>query len=308
MDHHDHLDGCPTYLELQDSFAPGRLQKEIEEPRMIHRDGRCIGGRCRPKAGRDKLTGMKIEKVKLSPQNYRHSGTEDKQGALHHCPQKDPIMENPMEYEKTRQAMVERQLISRGIQDPRVLDAMASIPRHLFIPEEMRELAYADQPLPIDRNQTISQPYIVALMTEALELSEDDTVLEIGTGSGYQAAILAELSKLVYTVEKYPELLETAATVLQNNGYTNIVAKMDDGTMGWPEYKPYDAIIVTAGAPHVPQPLLDQLADGGRLLIPVGDGTSQELLKLTRNNNDYSQQSLGGCRFVPLQGEHGWQM
>ncbi len=203
--------------------------------------------------------------------------------------------------------MVERQLAGRGIRDRRVLEAMAKVPRHLFIPEELRELAYADQPLPIDQKQTISQPYIVALMTEALDLSEDDIVLEIGTGSGYQAAILAEISKTVYTVEKYPELLEKASKILRAGGYNNIVSKVDDGTMGWPEYKPYDAIIVTAGAPHVPQPLLNQLAERGRLLVPVGDSVSQELLKLTRSENNYSQQRLGGCRFVPLRGEHGWQ-
>lgn len=217
-------------------------------------------------------------------------------------------MEDSAEYEKARKIMVERQLAGRGIRDRRVLEAMARVPRHLFIPEELRELAYADQPLPIDREQTISQPYIVALMTEALDLSEDAIVLEIGTGSGYQSAILAEISRMVYTVEKYPELLEKASKILGSCGYNNIVSKVDDGTMGWPEYKPYDAIIVTAGAPHVPQPLLDQLAERGRLLVPVGDSTSQELLKLTRSQNGYSQQRLGGCRFVPLRGEHGWQM
>jgi protein-L-isoaspartate(D-aspartate) O-methyltransferase len=221
---------------------------------------------------------------------------------------KGTIMEDSAEYEKARKIMVERQLAGRGIRDRRVLEAMARVPRHLFIPEELRELAYADQPLPIDREQTISQPYIVALMTEALDLSEDAIVLEIGTGSGYQSAILAEISRMVYTVEKYPELLEKASKILGSCGYNNIVSKVDDGTMGWPEYKPYDAIIVTAGAPHVPQPLLDQLAERGRLLVPVGDSTSQELLKLTRSQNGYSQQRLGGCRFVPLRGEHGWQM
>lgn len=232
---------------------------------------------------------------------------DDADAVRHRSSQKGTIMEDSVEYEKARKIMVERQLIGRGIRDRRVLEAMARVPRHLFIPEELRELAYADQPLPIDRNQTISQPYIVALMTEALDLSGDDIVLEIGTGSGYQAAILAEISKMVYTVEKYPELLEKSSTILQAGGYNNIVSKIDDGTMGWPEYKPYDAIIVTAGAPHVPQPLFDQLAERGRLLIPVGDSASQELLKLTRGENGYSQQRLGGCRFVPLRGEHGWQ-
>lgn len=144
-------------------------------------------------------------------------------------------------------------------------------------------------------------------MTEALELSDEDNVLEIGTGSGYQAAILAEISKTVYTVEKYPELLEKASSIFQRIGYTNIVAKIADGTMGWPENGPYDGIIVTAGAPEVPRLLLEQLTEGGRLVIPVGNVANQELLKLTVTGKDVRQQKLCDCRFVPLRGEHGWK-
>ncbi len=203
--------------------------------------------------------------------------------------------------------MVERQLITRGIQDQKVLDAMGKVERHEFVPESLQGLAYADQPLPIDRQQTISQPYIVALMTEALEVDGNDVVLEIGTGSGYQAAVLAEICKTVYTVEKYPELLEKASSILRKIGYGNIIGKIDDGTLGWPEHQPYDAIIVTAGAPNVPQTLVQQLREGGRLVIPVGDNTSQEMLKLTREKDHVSEKRLGGCRFVPLRGEHGWK-
>ncbi len=216
-------------------------------------------------------------------------------------------MEHMASHEKARKAMVERQLLTRGIQDPKVLDAMGKVERHRFIPENLQELAYADQPLPIDRQQTISQPYIVALMSEALEVGENDVVLEIGTGSGYQAAILAEICKMVYTVEKYPELLDTASSILREIGYENVIGKTDDGTLGWPEHQPYDAIMVTAGAPNVPKPLIEQLKEGGRLVIPVGDNTSQEMLKLTRKKDHVTEQRLGGCRFVPLRGEHGWK-
>lgn len=167
-------------------------------------------------------------------------------------------------------------------------------------------LAYADQPLPIDQRQTISQPYIVALMTEALQLSKDDKVLEIGTGSGYQAAVLAELCSAVYTIETIPDLAQKATAVLQELGYGNIIIKVTDGTRGWPEYQPYNGIIVTAGAPRVPQPLLDQLAEGGRLVIPVGDHELQQLLRLTRTPEGIVEDNLGGCRFVPLRGEYGW--
>ncbi len=203
--------------------------------------------------------------------------------------------------------MVKTQLIPRGIKDQRVLDAMLKVPRHLFVEEALRGEAYNDHPLPIGHKQTISQPYIVALMTQALELKGPEHTLEIGTGSGYQTAILAELCEKVYTVERIRPLLEQARKKLWELGYTNILFKAFDGTLGWEEYAPFDAIIVTAGAPRVPQPLLDQLADGGRLVIPVGGKFSQDLIKITKKNGDIVQKNLGGCRFVDLIGVHGWK-
>lgn len=184
---------------------------------------------------------------------------------------KDPFSEQ-------RLALVEK-IRRHGIKDPRVLEAILKVPRHLFVPKELIHEAYVDAPLPIGEGQTISQPYIVALMTEALELDENSKVLEIGTGSGYQAAILAEIAKEVYTVERIPSLKEKARKVLDALGYENIKFKVGDGTEGWPEYAPYDAIIVTAGAPEIPKPLVEQLKVGGRLVIPVGDELTQRLLK-----------------------------
>jgi len=216
------------------------------------------------------------------------------------------VLSQLSDFQRVRQEMVEVQLIRRGIGDPAVLAAMRKVARHRFVPDHLWMLAYADQPLPIDRRQTISQPYMVALMTEALQLSKDDKVLEIGTGSGYQAAVLAEICNAVYTIETIPDLAKKATTVLQELGYGNIIIKVADGTRGWPEYQPYNGIIVTAGAPHVPQPLLDQLAEGGRLVIPVGDQDLQQLLRLTRTPEGIIEDNLGGCRFVPLRGEYGW--
>jgi len=206
-----------------------------------------------------------------------------------------------------RANMIANQLVARGIRDRKVLAAMGKVPRHLFVEENLQDIAYEDRPLPIACGQTISQPYMVAYMTEAIQLQGDENVLEIGTGSGYQTAILAEICRQVFTVEKYPELLAGAEAVLRKLGYRNIEAKTDDGTLGWPEHKPYDAVLVTAGAPHVPKPLLDQLADGGRLLIPVGGGMVQELKKLTFTSGKIIEENLIGCRFVPLRGRHGWQ-
>ena len=184
------------------------------------------------------------------------------------------------DYDKEREHMVESQLVRRGIKDRRVLDAMRQVPRHLFIPKDMRDLAYCDGPLPIGQGQTISQPYIVALMTELLELTGQEKVLELGTGSGYQAAILSRLVSQVYSVERHAALAEQAEKVFAQLGYDNIVIKVGDGTLGWPEHSPYDAIIVTAAAPDIPQPLTDQLADGGRLVAPVGSRWSQVLAKV----------------------------
>lgn len=211
------------------------------------------------------------------------------------------------DYRLARERMVKTQLIPRGIRDQRVLDAMMKVPRHLFVEEALRGEAYNDHPLPIGHKQTISQPYIVALMTQALELKGNEHTLEIGTGSGYQTAILAELCEKVYTIERIRPLLEKARKRLWDLGYTNILFKAFDGTLGWEEYAPFDAIIVTAGAPRVPQPLLDQLAEGGRLVIPVGGKFSQDLIKITKKNGNIIQKDLGGCRFVDLIGIYGWK-
>jgi protein-L-isoaspartate(D-aspartate) O-methyltransferase len=207
-----------------------------------------------------------------------------------------------------RERMVRTQLVARGIVDQGVLRAMGKVPRHCFVGKELRREAYDDHPMPIGSRQTISQPYIVALMTQALALSGSERTLEIGTGSGYQTAVLAELSGEVYTVERIPELLEAAERVLARLGYSNIRFKAFDGTLGWEEHSPFDAIIVTAGAPRVPAPLRGQLADGGRMVIPVGDRFSQELVRITRSGRGFKESSLGGCRFVDLIGLHGWKV
>ena len=210
------------------------------------------------------------------------------------------------DFDLSRERMVKNQLIARGIKDKKVLQAMSKIPRHLFIEDALYGEAYNDHPVPIGEKQTISQPYIVALMTEALKLKGDEKTLEIGTGSGYQTAILAELSSRVYTIERIKSLLGKARKLLAQLGYDNILFKAFDGTLGWKEYAPFDAIMVTAGAPHIAKPLIDQLADNGRMIIPVGDRYSQELIKVIRKGKDLEQESLGGCRFVNLIGVHGW--
>ncbi len=208
---------------------------------------------------------------------------------------------------KERLEMVETQIKSRGIVDERVINAMSKVPRHLFVPENVRHIAYGDHPLLIGEGQTISQRYIVALMTELLALKDTDRVLEIGTGSGYQTAILAEIAKEVYTIERFPSLSKKAMELLKELGYKNIKFLIGDGTKGWPEYAPYDAIIVTAGAPSPPQPLLDQLKDGGRLVIPCGDEFSQSLYRITKRGKKFEKEDMGGCRFVKLVGEYGWK-
>jgi protein-L-isoaspartate(D-aspartate) O-methyltransferase len=207
----------------------------------------------------------------------------------------------------SRERMVTHQIESRGIRDPRVLEAMRKVPRHLFVDEALWDQAYGDFPLPIGSNQTISQPYIVALMTQQLGLRGDEKVLEVGTGSGYQAAILAELARVVYSVERIPSLLPGARKILEELRYTNIMLKLDDGTWGWQSEAPFDAIIVTAGSPSVPQPLIDQLNDPGVLIIPVGDEYSQVLVKITKSNDKIHQEDMGGVRFVKLVGDHGWK-
>ncbi len=211
------------------------------------------------------------------------------------------------DYEKEREHMVESQLARRGIKDKRVLEAMRQVPRHLFIPEDMRSLAYCDGPLPIGHGQTISQPYIVALMTELLELTGQEKVLEIGTGSGYQAAILSRLARQVYSLERHAALAQQAEKVLAQLGYDNVVVRVGNGTLGWPEHSPYEAIIITAAAPEVPQPLPDQLADGGRLVAPVGSQWSQVLVKVRRQSDLLIRERLTPVAFVPLVGEYGWK-
>jgi len=197
--------------------------------------------------------------------------------------------------------------ISRDIKDQHTLLAMSRVPRERFVPVEMQQSAYDDRPLSIGCGQTISQPYIVALMTEALGLTGGDKVLEIGTGSGYQAAVLAELAGCVYSVERIPELAESAARTLSELGYKNVKVEIAGDQLGCPKYAPYDAILVAAAAPSVHQTLVDQLCEGGRLVIPVGSRYEQELLRVTRLNTGIRTERLGGCRFVPLIGRDAWQ-
>jgi protein-L-isoaspartate(D-aspartate) O-methyltransferase len=212
-----------------------------------------------------------------------------------------------IDFQKARSKMVEEQIISRGIRDPRVIAAMEKVPRHLFVEEALQGQAYSDHPLPIGEKQTISQPYMVALMTEALQLKEKERVLEIGAGSGYQTAILAELAERVYSIERIRSLAIKARQLLYELGYYNVEIKIFDGTYGWVEEAPFDAIMVTAGAPDIPEPLLNQLAIGGRLVIPVGDAYVQDLIRLTKMKEGTKKEDLGGCRFVKLIGKYGWE-
>jgi len=203
--------------------------------------------------------------------------------------------------------MVEEQVVARGIKNPRLLAAMRKIPRHLFVDPGLLPRAYDDSSLPIGAKQTVSQPYMAARMTEALDLSGEQKVLEIGTGSGYQTALLAELSFNVFSVEKIRVLAVKARAVLDRLQYHNIAIQVGDGTIGWPEHSPFDAIMVTAGAPDLPRPLIEQLAVGGRLVIPVGDDESQVLVRVTRHASKFEEERLGDCRFVKLWGKFGWQ-
>jgi protein-L-isoaspartate(D-aspartate) O-methyltransferase len=209
-------------------------------------------------------------------------------------------------FETIRQRMVQEQLTCRGIDDRRVLEVMAEVPRHLFVDDAMQANAYGDYPLPIVDGQTISQPFIVAYMTQALRLTGMEKVLEIGTGSGYQAAILSRLCQKVYTVERLNSLLARARRTFDRLCYYNIQSRLDDGTLGWPEYAPYDAIMVTAGGPEIPEPLVAQLADPGRMVIPVGDQDEQELQLVTKQDGLIEVEILERVRFVNLVGEYGW--
>ena len=211
-------------------------------------------------------------------------------------------------FRQAREAMVENQIKARGITDARVLAAMRQLPRHAFVPDNLLDEAYQDHPLPVGEGQTISQPYIVALMTSRLELKGSEKVLEIGTGSGYQAAILAQLSKEVHTVERIPELAEKAKNMLKELGIDNVIVHLGDGSLGWPEAAPYDRIIVTAAAPAVPEELTSQLAPGGRLIIPVGERWNQMLEEWERTGAGLEKRDVLPVVFVPLLGQKGWQI
>ena len=215
---------------------------------------------------------------------------------------------NSIDYSQRRSTMVESHIAARGIRSPLVLDAMRTVRREAFLPQHLREFAYRDAPLPIAEGQTISQPYIVALMTDALALEGGENVLEIGTGSGYAAAVLAQIAAEVYTVERIRQLADTAATLLSDLGYTNVHVQQGDGTRGWEHHAPYEAIVVTAGGPEVPESLRSQLKIGGRLVIPVGtDRRVQELVRVTRVSElQYKTDDIADVRFVPLVGEQGW--
>jgi protein-L-isoaspartate(D-aspartate) O-methyltransferase len=212
-----------------------------------------------------------------------------------------------MDYAVLRKRMVEEQLIPRGIENPRVLEAFRKIERHKFIPEELGGSAYADFPVPIGEGQTISQPYIVALMTECLDLGGQEKVLEIGTGSGYQAAILAELAWEIYSVERFANLAKNAEAVLRELGYTKVKIKVDDGTLGWEEMAPFDRIIITAASPRIPLPLTEQLKENGKLVLPLGESFSQVLTLVEKKKGKLESIGICGCVFVPLVGKYGWR-
>jgi protein-L-isoaspartate(D-aspartate) O-methyltransferase len=220
---------------------------------------------------------------------------------------KIPAMPTEKEYNKLRSEMVRQQLIPRGITDKRVLEAFLKVPRHLFIPEAMRDSAYEDNALPIGHSQTISQPYMVAVMTEKLALKGEEKVLEIGTGSGYQAAILAKLCKKVYSIERVESLSRQAEKIIKELNYSNIEFIIGDGTLGYEKESPYDAIIVTAGCREIPRPLLDQLKDGGRLVIPLGEFFQQILTTVVKKGEKLITEESVPCVFVPLIGEFGWK-
>jgi protein-L-isoaspartate(D-aspartate) O-methyltransferase len=210
------------------------------------------------------------------------------------------------DYTTARLTMIRAQLQRRGLTDTRVLQAMREVPRHAFVPVEWQHEAYSDRPLPIADDQTISQPYMVAIMTQSLALQGHECVLEVGTGSGYQAAVLSRLAARVYTIEYFPTLAEKARAMLQRLGYTNVQVIIGDGSRGLPAHAPYQGILVAAAAPHVPQAMRAQLAEGGRLVIPVGSITNQDLLIVTRHQDSYTQVRSVPCRFVPLLGQEGW--
>lgn len=211
-----------------------------------------------------------------------------------------------LDYTRVREKMVQEQIIDRGIKDSRVIDAMRKIPRHLFVPDALLGRAYGDTALPIGDGQTITQPYMVAYLSEALGLRGNERVLEVGTGSGYQAAVLACLAERVYSVERIRSLLERARKTLDRIHCQNVVTKLSDGSYGWEEEAPFDAILITAGAPSLPQPLVDQLKIGGTMVIPVGERNNQRLIRVRKNSRAWSEEDLMKCNFVALVGEYGW--
>ncbi len=211
-----------------------------------------------------------------------------------------------MTFDEQRAAMVETQLKARGLTDERLVVAFQKVPRHLFVPAEFRREAYADHPLPIESGQTISQPYIVALMTDCLRLRGHERVLEIGAGTGYQTAILGEMALEVFSVERLPELMQTVARRLEGLGYLNVHLSVGNGTLGWPEHAPYDAILVGAAAPGIPDPLIAQLMEGGRMVLPIGPQHAQMLTLIEKRRGAVHQKELASCAFVPLIGQYGW--
>ncbi len=215
-------------------------------------------------------------------------------------------MTSPASWDINQERMVEEQLIARGIHDPATLQAMRTVPRHLFVDDAMAPCAYGDYPLPIGAGQTISQPFIVALMTQALQLQGHERILEIGTGSGYQAAVLSRICDKVYTIERIDSLLVRARKIFDRLHYHNIISRIDDGTAGWPSEAPFDGILVTAGGPKIPEPLIEQLADPGRLIIPVGDQYLQELKLVEKRSGEINVTTIEYVRFVSLIGAHGW--
>jgi len=210
-------------------------------------------------------------------------------------------------YEASRARMVEEQLVHRGVTDERVLAAMRRIPRHLFVEEPLRDRAHGDHPLPIGEEQTISQPYIVGFMTQLLELRGQEKVLEVGTGSGYQTAVLAELARRVCSIERLPRLAERARGLLEQLGYDNVWVRVGSGTLGWPDEAPFDRILVTAGGPSIPPPLFQQLVEGGRMVVPVGDVANQTLTVVEKIRGEMKTRSYGDCKFVKLVGKYAWE-
>jgi len=212
-----------------------------------------------------------------------------------------------IDYAQARQRMVQEQLVSRGINDARVLEVMARVPRHLFLESELRNQAYEDHPLPIGASQTISQPYMVALMAQALELKGTERVFEVGTGSGYLAAVLSELCAEVFSVETVEKLASKARNLLTSLGYRNVSVLMGDGTLGWKEHSPYDAVVISAAAPCIPRPLLEQLKTPGYLVFPMGERELQTLVRIRKDKAGIREEYLGECQFVKLKGQYGWQ-